>query len=94
VLALASPNFLGNGLLVTLAHVRQQELYPPVEAVLPRPSSLSSYTVACPEDSPKDFTKDISQDSPEVSPEGNSNDNRACHIHRFEARPQTRSGCG
>jgi hypothetical protein len=50
VLALASPNFLatdvgeklGNGLLVTLALVRQSELDPPEEARLRKPFSLSS----------------------------------------------------
>ena len=32
---------VGSGLLVILASVRQQGLYPPVEAVPPKPSSLS-----------------------------------------------------
>jgi hypothetical protein len=40
VLALASPKFLGDGLLAALAFVRQRELYPPVEAVLSGPSGL------------------------------------------------------
>lgn len=35
----------GGGLLVILATVRQQGLYPPVEAVPPKPSSLCSSKV-------------------------------------------------
>ena len=42
-----------SGLSVVLAFVRQQGLYSPVEAVPPKPSSLSlRHTIACPKDSP------------------------------------------
>jgi hypothetical protein len=58
VLALASPNFLGDELLVTLAFVRQWEFCPPVEAFLPEPFSFSVTTLSCPMDIPQDNPQD------------------------------------
>ena len=71
--ALASPKFLGDGLLIALASVRQRELCPPVEVVFPEPFSLSSFTLACPEDSPEDSLKESLQDSPQDSPQDTVN---------------------
>jgi hypothetical protein len=73
VLALASPKFLakigrqksGDGLLAGLALVRQQELDPPVEAILPQPFSLCFSTLTCPEDNPQDKSKESLQDNPQ-----------------------------
>ena len=57
-----------DGLLVILALVRQQGLYPPVEAVPPKPSNLLlALTITRPEDSPLDKFADIPQDSPYLS---------------------------
>jgi len=73
VLALASPNFLdtnlGDGLLIALAFVRQQELYPPVEVVLPKPFSLYSFTVTRPKDNPQDNPQDNTKESLQDSPQ-------------------------
>jgi hypothetical protein len=59
VLALASPNFFGDGLLATLA-ISQQEFDPPVEAVLLKPFSLSFvldlHSLTRPQDSPQENT--------------------------------------
>ncbi|MGB7247793.1 MAG: hypothetical protein WBC73_02555 [Phormidesmis sp.] len=52
------------GLLVILASVRQQGLYPPVEAVPPKPSSLLlKLIIACPKDSPSTSPKNYLEDS-------------------------------
>ncbi|PSB21395.1 hypothetical protein C7B61_03365 [filamentous cyanobacterium CCP1] len=48
----------GDGLSVTLAFVRQQELYPPVGAVLLEPFSLSVHTLPRPEEFPQDNLQD------------------------------------
>lgn len=59
VLALASPQFLGDGLSVTLAWFASRSLPTSGGDDLPEPFSLSFHTLTCPEDIPEENPVDF-----------------------------------